>query len=75
MTTDNHRYATGVTRQQQRERNQRWQDRQRQQREWIASVAEAAGISKQSLLTPKNAALVAEILRRSGQEPSDLPNP
>lgn len=61
---DNHRYATGVTRAEQRERNRRYQAKQRRNRRWINLVAQASGIPEQTLLSDRNAEIVAEILRR-----------
>lgn len=59
-----HRHPNGSTPEQQAAADRRYRERQRVQREWIAAVAEEAGISKESLLTPRNAALIAEVLRR-----------
>lgn len=56
-------YSNGYSYDQQKAANDKYRAKQRQQREWVAAVAEAAGIPREKLLTPSNASLVAEILR------------
>lgn len=58
-----HQYANGATREQQLRYNERWRDKQKHMRSWVDDVADALGVSREELLTTRNAQLVSDLLR------------
>jgi hypothetical protein len=62
-------YANGVTKDQQLSYNNRYRAKQAHNRRWLQALAEQSQMPMEALTTPRNAEIIAEILRRSPPRP------